>query len=67
MPLIAVDRDLLNLSLNGDEQEQGKARNKLRELLAAAPETSDAAPTGVHSANPLECAGCVSGCFSCRA
>ena len=32
---LLIERELLELSLNGDEQQQAKARNKLREQLAA--------------------------------
>lgn len=32
---VLIKRELLELSLNGDEQQQAKARNKLREQLAA--------------------------------
>jgi len=31
---VTIDRELLELSLNGDEQQQAKARNKLRTLLS---------------------------------
>lgn len=33
MTEVTIDRELLELSLNGDEQQQAKARNKLRTLL----------------------------------
>lgn len=33
MSKVTIDRELLELSLNGDEQQQAKARNKLRTLL----------------------------------
>ena len=35
MTKVTIDRELLELSLNSDEQQQAKARNKLREQLAA--------------------------------
>lgn len=34
MSKVTIDRELLELSLNGDEQQQAKARNKLRSILA---------------------------------
>ena len=34
MSKVTIDRELLELSLNGDEQQQAKARNKLRAILA---------------------------------
>ena len=34
MPDVLINRELLELSLNGDEQQQAKARNKLRTTLA---------------------------------
>lgn len=32
---VLIKRELLELSLNGDEQQQAKARNKLRAMLAS--------------------------------
>ena len=41
MAKVLIDRELLNLSLNGDEQQQAKARNKLRAILAQPAQQSE--------------------------
>ena len=42
MTQVLIDRELLELSLNGDEQQQAKARNKLRTMLATLPSAGQA-------------------------
>lgn len=42
MAKVLIDRELLNLSLNGDEQQQAKARNKLRTILAQPAQQAEA-------------------------
>ncbi|WP_370869498.1 hypothetical protein [Pseudomonas sp.] len=44
-------------------QIAGDLETTMRELLATAP--APAPSTGVYSADPLACPGCVSGCFRC--
>ena len=50
MSKVLVDRELLELSLTGSEQEQGTARNELRALLAQ-PIVSGLVPDGCKGKN----------------